>query len=82
MTTDAAERLMQAVLNSPRILTFRWINLLSMREGHWERATLSKIIQVETKNKPVSRQVYLNPFFGDLAWEIATDVFKCQYWRT
>jgi hypothetical protein len=38
VTTDVAEKLLQAVNNSATIKTFRWVNLLAVRVGNHERS--------------------------------------------
>ena len=45
VTVDHAEALIDAVNNSVGLLSFRWVNLLPMREGRgWDRSDKDKVI--------------------------------------
>lgn len=61
--------------------SFRWINLLPMREGRfWDRCDKDKVIQIEFREQPVKTDIFYCPKMGDLLHDFLQDVFKCQYW--
>lgn len=76
--TDVCDVLLGACLQSPVLRTLRWVNLLPLREGtYWDRAHISKVIQIESRKTFVTRGCYLNVRIGDLANNLVQDKFKC-----
>jgi hypothetical protein len=35
----------------------------------WDKKTISKLVQFESRKSPISRGFYLNPFIGDLSFD-------------
>ena len=81
VTVDHAEALIDAVNNNAGLLSFRWVNLLPMREGRgWDRADKDKVIQVEHSEKPIGLETFYSPKMGELFYDFLADVYKCVYW--
>ena len=82
VTVDHAEVLIDAVNNCVGMMSFRWVNLLPMREGRgWNRADKDKVIQVEHSEQAISYDNFINPMMGDLFYDFLSDVYKCAYFN-
>lgn len=81
VTVDFAEMLIDAINNSVSLFSFRWVNLLPMREGRgWDRSDKDKVIQVEHSERSISLETFFSPRMGDLFYDFLSDVYKCAYW--
>jgi len=70
VSVDQAESLILAIINSAAMQSFRWVNLLPIREGrYWDRSDKDKVIQVEFREQPVKTDIFFSPKMGDLFYD-------------
>jgi hypothetical protein len=41
----------------------------------------TRVFILESRNNPMSRGEYLNPFMGDIAFDVLQDIFKVSYFN-
>ena len=69
-----------AVIGNPNLKIFRWINLMPLpAKEDMEPKDITRVFQIESRNNRISRGEYLNPFLGDLPFELYSDIHKCAY---
>ena len=81
MNLEVAELVINTALESRSLKTLRWVNLLPIRTEYFERSNFEKLVVVESRVNPITRDAFINPRIGDLAATLLNDIYKSQYWR-
>lgn len=77
VSTEASESLIKTMIGSKSLKSIRWINLLPFGGTIHVENSLSKLMQIEYRSKPVNRGVYLNTYCGDLVYGLLGDIYRC-----
>jgi hypothetical protein len=77
VSTEISETLLKTIIGSQTLRTVRWINLLPFGGGVYVENSLTKLVQIEYRTKPVSRGVYYNTYCGDLVLGLMADIYRC-----
>jgi hypothetical protein len=77
VTTEASEPLLKTMIGSRTLKAVRWVNLLPFGGTIHVENSLSKLIQIEYRPKPVTRGIYYNTYCGDLVYGLLADIYRC-----
>jgi hypothetical protein len=68
------------VIGNNFLKIFRWVNLLPLPVNEdVGPKDATRVFVIESRNNPMSRMEYLNPYIGDISFEMLQDIFKVPY---
>lgn len=69
-------KLFSSIINSPSLKIFRWVNLILVNfEIEINLNSQLKIINCEYSSQNISNKAFINPYLGDLVWNLYNDIY-------